>query len=433
MLLSRHVIAAPKWCKGLIRRQRSSLGAIAATTASQGKVALVLHCYGELVDSSISKLMSYTDLVRPEVLTQPVYEPGKPIETVAREYGLDPEAILKLASNENPLGPSPLATEAALVAATQANFYPDGGCVRLREALAAHHDLNPGQFIVGNGSNEIMVLLALAFLRPGATAVMGAHAFIAFKLGVLMAGATPVEVPMPELRHDLDALLDAITDTTRLVYLPNPNNPTGDVHSEADVLAFARQLPESVLFLYDEAYAEYLDDAPDLRPLIAEGRRILCTRTFSKIYGLAGYRIGYGYGDPELIHLLNRIRNPFNVNSIAQAAAIAALGDTAFVTASREVNAKGLTQLTNGLDTMGLAYVPSAGNFLLMEAHQPAALFAELQRRGIIVRPVAGYGLPGHVRISVGTPPMNQRLLETLGQLLDSPLANLCQPATANA
>lgn len=356
-------------------------------------------------------------LVRPEVLTQPVYEPGRPIEDVARQFGFSPTEVLKLASNENPLGPSPRGIAAAQAALAEAHLYPDGGTVRLRERLASYWELSPDQFLVGNGSNEVMVLLAQALLGPGDEAVMGAHAFIAFRLGVLMAGATPISVPMPELRHDLGAMRAAVTDRTKVVYLPNPNNPTGDFTPGEEVLAFAKSLPERVVFLYDEAYAEYLDDAPDLRPLIAEGRAVACCRTFSKIYGLAAMRIGYLYGPAGLVRQLHRLRQPFNVNAIAQAAATAALDDSAFAEQSRQVNAAGMRQVTAGLDALGITWVPSAGNFLLVETEDPSGRFMALQKRGIITRPVAGYGLPRHLRISIGTSEQNERLLTQLSTL----------------
>lgn len=376
--------------------------------------------------------MNFSELARPEVLTQPVYEPGKPVEAVAREFGTDVSEILKLASNENPLGPSPLAISAATQAVTTANFYPDGGCTLLRERLAQKLKLDPASFIVGNGSNEVMVLLANTFLKPGDEAVMGRHAFIAFKLAVLQQGAKPVEVEMPDLRHDLNALRDAVTQNTRIVYLPNPNNPTGDFSQASEVIAFARDLPDHVILCYDEAYAEYLENPPDLRPLIAEERPVLCCRTFSKIYGLAAHRIGYGYGPVSLIALVNRMRQPFNVNSIAQAAAIAALGDDAFVTRSRKVNEAGLKQLGEGLQQLDIRFQPSAGNFLLVEAAQPAALFERLQRDGIIIRPVGGYGLKHHVRISVGTAEQNTRLLNTLENLLGTSDAGLLRNQTSS-
>ncbi len=364
--------------------------------------------------------MNFESLVRPAVLTQPTYEPGRPIEDVARDFGLDPEAIVKLASNENPLGPSPLGLAAAQAALENLHRYPDGGAGRLRGALAAHWGLEPGQFLIGNGSNEVMLLIAQALLGPGDEAVMGAHAFIAFKLAVLASGATPVEVPMPNLRHDLAAMRAAVTPRTKLLYLPNPNNPTGDLAEPAAVMELARSLPPEVVFLLDEAYAEYLDpaDLPDLRELLAEGRAVIGCRTFSKIYGLAGLRVGYAYGPPELMALIARLRMPFNVNTPAQEGAIAALLDTDFVVEVRRVNEVGMEQVTDGLTRLGIAWVPSAGNFLLIETPDPRGWFSALQRRGVITRPVGGYGLPRHLRISIGTAAENAALLAALAELV---------------
>ncbi len=359
-----------------------------------------------------------TDLARPEVLTQPVYEPGKPIEDVARELGLDPATILKLASNENPLGASPAGVEAAARAVRTMELYPDGGAVRLRARLAAHLGLTPAQVIVGNGSNEILELLGNVFLRPGDEAVMGAPAFAVYKLVTLLFGARPVEVPLVAHRHDLDALARAVTPRTRLVFLPSPNNPTGTANTEAEILAFARGLPPHVVFAYDEAYAEYLDAPPDLRPLLAEGRKVICLRTFSKIYGLAGLRLGYGYAAPGLIALLNRVRQPFNVNSVALAAGEAALGDRAWVERSRASNAAGLARLGAGLAALGLETIPSVANFITVRTGDGARVFRELQHRGVIVRPMAGYGMPEWIRVSVGAPEQNNRLLRELAAVL---------------
>lgn len=364
--------------------------------------------------------MKYADLVRPEVLTQPVYEPGKPIEYVAREFGLNPDEVLKLASNENPLGPSPLASEAATQAIQRAHLYPDGGCMALRARLAARFQLKPDQFIVGNGSNELMVLLCQALLNPGDEAVMGAQAFIALKISVLLAGGTPVEVPMPELAHDLEAMAAAVTERTKLVYLPSPNNPTGDTHPQAAIEALIDQLPEHCMFLFDEAYAEYLDDAPDLRPLIAAGKKVICCRTFSKIYGLGGFRIGYAYGNAELIGLLNRVRQPFNVNAIGQAAARAALDDDEHVARSRAVNTAGQAHLAVGLSELGLDFRGTLANFILLGVTNGKAVFEKLQSRGIIVRPLTGYGMPDWVRITVGTEQENDELISVLKSLLGS-------------
>ncbi|GHB93916.1 histidinol-phosphate transaminase [Cerasicoccus arenae] len=368
--------------------------------------------------------MNYSELVRPDVLNQPIYEPGKPIEYVAREYGLEAASILKLASNENPLGPSPLGLEAAQRALREAHLYPDGGCTRLREALAQKFELAANQFIITNGSNEFMTLLCQAFCGPGDEAVMGAQSFIAFKIGVLLAGAKPVEVPMPDMRHDLDALADAVTERTKLVYLPCPNNPTGDCHSLAAIEALIDRLPDHVIFCFDEAYAEYSDDAPDLRPLIAAGKKVVCCRTFSKIYGLAAFRIGYGYGAPELMALLNRVRAPFNVNAIAQAAAIAALSDHEHVARAKAVNHAGMHQLTQGFEALGLEYRAEGGNFVLLKVENPAQMFDSFQQQGIIVRPLKPYLLAQYIRVTIGTETQNTRLLKCLEATLHEGMSN---------
>ncbi len=376
--------------------------------------------------------MTYTQLVRPEVLTQPVYEPGRPIEEVARDFGLDPDGILKLASNENPLGPSPLGIKAARRALEEAHLYPDGGCYALRQKLAEIRGVQPSELLIGNGSNEIMVLLCQALLKPGDEVVMGAQSFIAMKLSTMMFGATPVEVPMPGLSHDLDTLAAAVTDKTRIVYLPSPNNPTGDSHSQADIEALINKLPEDVVFLFDEAYAEYMENPPDLRPLIKAGKKVVCTRTFSKIYGLAAFRIGYAYGDAELMGLLGRIRQPFNVNAIAQAAATAALGDEMHVAKSRAVNTAGQAHLACIFKKLGLEYVPSEANFVLLKVENSRRIFEVLQSMGVIIRPLNVYQLPNYVRISVGTEPENDRLGECLEKILAGPEASILLPgATA--
>jgi histidinol-phosphate aminotransferase len=361
--------------------------------------------------------MTLSALVNPSVLTQPVYEPGKPIEDVARELGLDPAGILKLASNENPLGPSPLAVAAATRALAHGELYPDGGCFVLRQKLAARHGLAAEQFVVGNGSNEILELLGHVFLRPGDEVVMGAPAFIVYKLVALLFGARPVEVPLVDHRHDLDALARAVTPRTKLVFLPSPNNPTGTANTEAEIHAFVRALPEQVVFVFDEAYAEYLDNPPDLRPLLAEGRKVVGLRTFSKIFGLASLRVGYGYASPELAGLLNRVRQPFNVNAIGQAAAVAALDDAEFTARARATNASGLSQLASALAGRGLEIVPSVANFLLVKVGDGARVFTELQRRGVIVRPMKPYGMPEWVRVTVGTAAQNERFLAALDEV----------------
>lgn len=358
--------------------------------------------------------MTVTELAKPLALAQPVYEPGKPIEDVARELGLDPDGILKLASNENPLGPSPKAMDAVRKAVASLQLYPDGGCVALRAKLAARHDLPADHFLVGNGSNEVLELLGHAFLGPGNDAVMGTPAFIVYKLVALLFGARPIEVPLVNHRHDLIALARAITPATRLVFLPSPNNPTGTANTGEEIGAFVRALPEHCIFVLDEAYAEFLDNPPDMKPLIREGRKVVCLRTFSKIYGLAGLRIGYAYGHPGIISVLQRVRQPFNVNALAQAGAIAALDDEAFVKLSRETNRAGLVQLAEGCRRLGIETVPSEGNFLLARVGDGAAAFSAMQKKGVIVRPLKPYGMPEWLRITVGTAAQNKRVLAEL-------------------
>ncbi len=358
--------------------------------------------------------MNYESLVKPAVRTQPVYEPGKPIEYVARELGLDPAGIIKLASNENPFGPSPRAVAAAKRALEEGELYPDGGCFALRQKLAQRWGLGADQFIIGNGSNEIIELLGHAFVGAGDEVVMGAPAFVVYKLVTLLFGAKAVEVPLVNHRHDLARIAAAITPRTKLVFVCSPNNPTGTANTEAELLAFARALPEHVVGVFDEAYAEFLEKAPDLRPLLTEGRKVVCLRTFSKIYGLASLRVGYGYGSAEVCALLNRVRQPFNVNAIAQAAAVAALDDDEFAGRCARENRAGLVQLEAGCRKLGLETVPSVANFMLVKVGDGGRVFEALQRRGVIVRPVKSYGMPEWVRVTVGTREQNERLLGEL-------------------
>lgn len=362
--------------------------------------------------------MKLIDLVQKPVLTQPIYEPGKPIEDVARELGLNPAEIIKLASNENAFGPSPKGIAAAQKMLAEAHLYPDGGTFELRKKISEKLALSPDQIITGNGSNEVLELLGHVFLGPEDEVVMGTPAFIVYKLVTLLFGATPIEVPLREHRHDLDALLAAVGPKTKIVFLPSPNNPTGTANSPEEIEAFVRKLPDHVIFAFDEAYAEYLENPPDLRPLIAEGRKIICFRTFSKIYGLAGLRVGYAYTSTEMAALLNRVREPFNVNAPAQAAAVAALDDVDFLDRCREENRNGLRQLSEGLEKLEIPFVPSEANFLLVRVGDGAHVFQKLQSRGIIVRPVAPYGLPEYVRISVGTKEENARLLAGLKEIV---------------
>ena len=361
--------------------------------------------------------MNYADLANTGVLEQPVYEPGKPIEEVARDFGLDPQSILKLASNENPFGPSPKAVEAARKSLSQLHLYPDGACTALRERLGARHGVGADWIVPGNGSNEIIELLGHVFLRPGVEAVMGSQAFIVYKLVAKLFGADIVEVPMRDYAHDLDAMAAAVTDRTRLLFVASPNNPTGPANEAAAIARLARSLPPHVILVLDEAYAEYLSATPDVVGLIREGCRIVALRTFSKIFGLGGLRVGYGYGDPAVINLLQRVRQPFNVNAVAQAAALAALDDNAFIEQCLTANEAGRAQLVEGVEALGYEVVGGHANFVLIRTGEGTALFREMQAEGVIIRPLAAYGMPEFVRVTIGRPAENDRFLELLRRI----------------
>ena len=367
-----------------------------------------------------SLIMNYAELANAGVHEQPVYEPGKPIGYVAQEFGLEPAQIAKLASNENPFGASPKALAAAQASLKSAHLYPDGGCGELRAAIAAVRGVDEDTIIVGNGSNEIIELLGHAFLRPGLEVVMGEQAFIVYKLVTKLFGATPVEVPMLDFGHNLKAMRAAVTDRTRLLFVASPNNPTGMANSEADLIELAESLPEHVILCLDEAYAEYLESSPDLRLQIETGRKVFCLRTFSKIYGLGGLRVGYGYGDSKLIQLLQRVRQPFNVSSVAQAAATAALSDHGFLDMCRSANEAGRKQLVDGMEALGYATIGGQANFVLSMVGDGGAFFKALQLRGIIVRPLAPYGMAEFVRITIGTVTENERLLEATREIAQS-------------
>ena len=361
--------------------------------------------------------MKYSELTRREIATLPVYEPGKPVEVLAREKGIPYDSIIKLASNENPLGAPSCAIKAVQESARQMEPYPDNSGYSLVQAISAKFGFQPEQLVLGAGSNEIFYLLANVFADPGTEVVVGEYAFISYRISAMLAGATVVPVPMPGLNHDLNALRDAVTERTRLIFLPNPNNPSGMALPASEVAAFARSLPEWVVFCYDEAYMEYEEEPLDVQGLIKEGIKIIGTRTFSKIYGLAGLRIGYGYADPSLAELLNRVRPPFNTGSIGQAAARAALGDDEWVIKCRKANAAGRQQLEAGLAALNIPFVGKHGNFVLFEAGDAASVGKGLLDMGVIVRPLAGYGLPQYLRATIGTPEQNQRLLESLKRI----------------
>jgi histidinol-phosphate aminotransferase len=346
------------------------------------------------------------------------YEPGKPIDETARELGLDPSQIVKLASNENPLGPSPLAKIAMREALEEAHIYPDGGGYRLRSAIAEQFGMDLSNVVLGNGSNEIIELLCHTFLNPEAELIAAKHAFVVYKLMATLFGANYVEVPDPGFVHDLDAMADAITDKTRLVFIANPNNPTGTMVDQAAIDRFMARVPEHVIVVFDEAYFEFPDSPPDALKYVREGRNVCVLRTFSKIHGLAALRVGYGLAAKNVATLLQKARQPFNVNAIAQAGALAALGDSSHIEKTRAVNAEGMAFYEAALRERGLEFVPSYANFLLIKVGEGDRIFREMLKQGVIVRAMSSYKLPDWVRISIGTPAQNERCIEVLDSVL---------------
>jgi histidinol-phosphate aminotransferase len=373
--------------------------------------------------------------INPALNHLPVYQPGRPIEEVARELGLDPKGIIKLASNENPLGPSRLGLAAMRLALKQVNLYPDGNAFYLKQKLAAKLGVTPANLILGNGSNEVIELVGHALLGGvGATAtslgdggvaataevVVSQYCFAVYPIVTALFGAKLVVVPAKNHAHDLDAMLAAITSNTRIIFVANPNNPTGTTADREELARFVNAVPANVLLAMDEAYIEFLNEPLDLVSEIRNGSKpnLLLMRTFSKIYGLAGLRIGYGIGHPDFIAALEKIRQPFNINSVAQAGALAALDDTKHVEKTRKVNSRGLRLYARTFRKLKLEFVPSQANFILVRVGDGQRVFGEMQKLGVIVRPMGGYQLPEWIRISIGTPKENQRCLEALKSVL---------------
>jgi histidinol-phosphate aminotransferase len=344
------------------------------------------------------------------------YVGGKPIGELAREMGIAEGSIIKLASNENPLGASPRALAAIAGGAQELSRYPDGNGFDLKSALSLRYGVDPAQIVLGNGSNDVLELVALSFLSPGVKAVYSQHAFLVYPLTTQARGATGVEVPARDFGHDLAAMRAAIDQDTRVVFVANPNNPTGTLHTPAATKAFIASVPANVIVVLDEAYNEYLPEAAqaDSASWIAEHPNLVVTRTFSKAYGLAGLRVGYALTSAGVADLMNRVRMPFNVNAVAQLAAVAALGDTEFVKRSYALNREGMSQLTSAFRKMSLDFIPSYGNFVSVRVGDAAAVNARLLRQGVIVRPIANYGMPQHLRVTVGLPAENERFLEAL-------------------
>lgn len=358
--------------------------------------------------------------LNPALAQLPVYQPGRPIDEVARELGLPASDFIKLASNENPLGPSPAAIAAMEKALRQLHLYPDGNAFYLKRKMAEKLGVSPGHLILGNGSNEIIEFVGHALMAPGAQVVVSQYCFAIYPIMTRLFGADLVTVPAKDYGHDLQAMSRAITDKTHVVFVANPNNPTGTLVSPEALRQFIDSVPSHVLIVMDEAYIEFLENPCDLIPDILSGRypNLLLMRTFSKIYGLAGLRLGYGIANPELIQSLEKVRQPFNINALIQAGALAALDDADHIKSTREQNRVGLAYYTRELAALGLEIIPSAANFIMARVGSGQAVFEALQRRGVITRPMGGYQLPEWLRISVGTAAENARCIAALRDVM---------------
>ena len=364
----------------------------------------------------------FVELAVPGLAQLKPYVPGKPISELERELGIT--GSVKLASNENPLGVSPKVTQAITGAFHELARYPDGGGYALRQALAGKHGVDPACITLGNGSNDVLDMVARAFLGPGRESLFSQYAFAVYPLSSQAVGAGLVQAPAKEYGHDLQAMAERITERTRVVWIANPNNPTGTWLPQTELRSFLEQLSERIIVVIDEAYIEYVEQAeyPDTSKWLADFPNLIVTRTFSKAYGLASLRVGYGLSHPDLADLLNRVRQPFNVNSLAQVAALAALQDQAFIEESVQVNRAGMQQLCDGFEQLGLAYVPSVGNFVAVDLgdRSGAEVDQALLREGCITRPIGGYGMPNHLRVSIGLTSENARLLTALAKVLEA-------------
>ena len=361
---------------------------------------------------------SIWDRANPQLRDLAVYQPGKPIEETARELGCAPEEIIKLASNENPLGPSPKAVAAMRDAIENAHLYPDGGAFYLRTAIAKKLKITPEHIVLGNGSNEIIELLAHAFLERGDAIVTSEHAFVAYKIIARVFGAKTIEAPSRDYGHDLDAMLAAVTDRTEIIFIANPNNPTGTFLSGDAIERFMSRVPPNLVVVFDEAYYEFVDRMPDSLRYVQEGQNVLVLRTFSKIHGLASVRVGYGIARPELIEVLHKTREPFNVNGIGQIGALAALNDDEHQRKTKELTDEGRRYFEKEFAAMGLKFIPSAGNFILVNVGDGISAFRALLQRKVIVRAMKGYNLPEWLRITIGTMEQNRRCVDALREVM---------------
>lgn len=361
--------------------------------------------------------MSFCDLTVHGVADLRAYIPGKPIDELQRQYGV--RDVIKLASNENPLGPSNAVLDAIAQASKEITRYPDGNGFNLKRALAEKYQLAAEQITLGNGSNDVLELVARAFATTNDEVIYSEHAFAVYPIVTKAIGATAVVTPAKHYGHDLQAMLKAISPRTKIIFIANPNNPTGTWIEPEVIQTFLEKVPEKVIVVLDEAYIEYLENSINTVSWLQDFHNLVITRTFSKAYGLAGLRVGYALSHPEVADLLNRVRQPFNVNTLAQVAAIAALDDENHLQQSRKLNTAGMEQLINGFEKMGLSYIPSKGNFITVNVHSNTVeVNEELLQEGIIVRPVANYGLPQYLRVSIGLEAENQRLLTALSRIL---------------
>ncbi|MDJ0739762.1 MAG: histidinol-phosphate transaminase [Gammaproteobacteria bacterium] len=361
----------------------------------------------------------FIDLAASGLASLQPYVPGKPLSELEREFGITDS--IKLASNENPLGPSPHAVDAIQAQLHDLTRYPDGGAFALRNALAAHHDVDPVCITVGNGSNDVLDMIARTFLGAGRESLFSQYAFAVYPLSSMAVGAKLTIAPAQDYGHDLDAMRALVNSDTGVIWIANPNNPSGTRVGRDALRAFIEDIPETVIVVVDEAYFEYVhaDDYPDASQWLDEFPHLVVTRTFSKAYGLAALRVGYGLSHPDVADLLNRVRQPFNVDSLAQAGAIAALADREYLRRSVELNAAGMRQLVDGVERLGLAYIPSSGNFLTIDlGRESGPIDHALLQQGVITRPVGNYGLPHHLRVSVGLAYENERFLNALERVI---------------
>lgn len=373
-----------------------------------------------MTKAAFTRVPDVCDLAPPYIREIAPYQPGKPISELAREFNLDPASIIKLASNENPLGVSPLAMRAIQATLSDLSRYPDGNGFELKQALAKRYGVDMSQIVLGNGSNDLLNIAARCFLTPSLEAVYSKHAFAIYQLEIQYTGAVGVEAPARDFGHDANAMLAAITPRTRMVFIANPNNPTGTLIPAAELYGFLKKVPRGVMVLLDEAYNEFIPEPlrSDSIAWLNEFPNLIVTRTFSKAYGLAGLRVGYAFAHPDVADIMNRVRQPFNVNSISLAAAEAGLGDHEFVRRSYELTQTGMKQLTAGVKSLGVDYIPSAGNFVSINVRDGAGVFQRLLQRGVIVRPLGAYAMPEYLRVSVGLESENERFLSALAESL---------------